>query len=469
MLALTYAALAYSASSCEYYRKVSDADCADACLASYISICPRSLVVQAGGLTSGSCADAGYSVGDGTISQKAGPCGTITFNKYTQSSALLTVIGSNAVPLVTFDGATATTFQFVELNDPVMGGQSHGTWAVGSAFGVMDGEVLDVPSLKAPGFIKAAADGTFADASSTIGGGLQLAVRSSTPEYAGFRVTFVAGTLSPSYACSGGGSIPFSRGCFKAKFSVPAGDEWSTVFIPFTSFSDKWSPATGEQTTTCAEDTDVCPTAETLAGIKRIELWAEGVDGKVHLEVMKIQAATQTAAPLLIDFAPLQSSPPAEFMSCSGPTQRALRFGISGRTTPTVPVVVDANETLADAVCCDTRTKPFAEPQFLFEAPDIALFSKLDEDVTTFYDSVCGLPLFRAPMNRTLAEFKADTQEHGWPSFRPAEVVTENVITDMETGYVTSKCGTHLGSYLPDSQGARWCMDLSCISGAAAA
>ena len=55
--------------------------------------------------------------------------------------------------------------------------------------------------------------------------------------------------------------------------------------------------------------------------------------------------------------------------------------------------------------------------------------------ITTFYDSVCGLPLFRAPMNRTLAEFKADTEEHGWPSFRDDEVVKENVrvLSDGET------------------------------------
>jgi len=47
-------------------------------------------------------------------------------------------------------------------------------------------------------------------------------------------------------------------------------------------------------------------------------------------------------------------------------------------------------------------------------------------------------------------------------------VVGENVVTDKASGYVTSKCGTHLGSYLPDSKGARWCMDLSCIAGVAA-
>merc|ERR1719201_1993274 len=126
------------------------------------------------------------------------------------------------------------------------------------------------------------------------------------------------------------------------------------------------------------------------------------------------------------------------------------------------------NESIAEAVCCDSRMKHFAETQFLFEAPDIALFSTLEKTsgVTTFYDSACGVPVFKAPVNRTLAEFKADTIEHGWPSFRDGEVVLDNVVTDKSTGFVTSKCGTHLGSYLPDSKGIpRWCIDLSCISG----
>mmetsp|Transcript_104722 Transcript_104722/g.327608 ORF Transcript_104722/g.327608 Transcript_104722/m.327608 type:complete len:277 (-) Transcript_104722:45-875(-) len=196
------------------------------------------------------------------------------------------------VKLATFDGAEGTTFTFKELNDPVMGGKSTGTWHVDSAghFGVLDGAVVNVPSLKAPGFIKAAADGSFPDASSALAGDLVLTVRSSTPEYKGFRVSFVSGTLSPGYACAGGGSIPLSRGCFKAKFSVPAGGDFVTVRVPFHDFSDKWSPATGEQTTTCAQDASVCPTAKTLGGIKRVELWAEGADGKVHLEVQSVSA-----------------------------------------------------------------------------------------------------------------------------------------------------------------------------------
>merc|ERR1712048_103431 len=179
-------------------------------------------------------------------------------------------MGAAPGSLVTFDGADGTTFNFKQLNDPVMGGQSSGTWSLGDGFGILDGEVVDVPSLSAPGFIKAAADGSFPDISAFADGNLVLSVRSSTPEYAGFRVTFVSGAVSPNFACAGGGSLPFSRGCFKNKFTVPAGDDFVDVKIPFNTFSDKSSSATGEQTTTCADDASVCPTASKLSKIQRV-------------------------------------------------------------------------------------------------------------------------------------------------------------------------------------------------------
>lgn len=46
---------------------------------------------------------------------------------------------------------------------------------------------------------------------------------------------------------------------------------------------------------------------------------------------------------------------------------------------------------------------------------------------TTFYDSVSGKPLFVAPKGRTFEEFVTESKSHGWPSFRDAEVVWENV------------------------------------------
>jgi len=207
---------------------------------------------------------------------------------------------SAAGTLVTFDGGAGTTFKFVELNDPVMGGQSTGTWSLGEGFGILDGNVVDVPSLKAPGFIKAAADGKFPDVSGFIDGSLVLTVRTSTPDYAGFRVTFVSGAASPPFSCAGGGALPFSRGCFKQKFKVPAGPDFVDIKLPFSTFSDKWSSATGEHTKECAVDKDVCPTASKLSKIQRIEFWGEGALGKLHLEVKAVAAEKPSGERLVV-------------------------------------------------------------------------------------------------------------------------------------------------------------------------
>ena len=76
--------------------------------------------------------------------------------------------------VVSFDGVKETTFSFKELNDPVMGGKSTGTWSLGDGYGILDGEVVNVPALSAPGFIKAAGDGSFPDMSAFIDGSLVL-------------------------------------------------------------------------------------------------------------------------------------------------------------------------------------------------------------------------------------------------------------------------------------------------------
>merc|ERR1712070_274945 len=144
------------------------------------------------------------------------------------------------------------------------------------------------------GFIEAygpfLGSGDFADASANIDGALVLSVRTTTPEYEGFRVTVASGTAQADYACSAGGALPGSDGCYKSNFSVPASEDFVDVVVPFSSFSDKWSSATGEQTTTCADDSSVCLTADNLAAIQRVGVWAEGKAGEVYLEIESIRA-----------------------------------------------------------------------------------------------------------------------------------------------------------------------------------
>ena len=228
--------------------------------------------------------------------------------KQPQVKSIIKTLSSSEISLVTFDGEPSTTFKFMQVNDPVMvssiqnvhntkkmyktpktndqtlqsyplnfqGGISSGTWSVNEEedFGIEEGTIRDVPSLQAPGFIKAEADGKFNDASSALSGDLILRVRSSTPDYPAFRVSF--GTY-------------YTRE-FKADFVVPTGESFSEIRIPFNMFSDKWDPGTGEQTVTCAEDPDVCPTLDSLKNLRRISVMAEGALGYANLEVKSISA-----------------------------------------------------------------------------------------------------------------------------------------------------------------------------------
>lgn len=118
---------------------------------------------------------------------------------------------------------------------------------------------------------------------------------------------------------------------------------------------------------------------------------------------------------------------------------------------------------LADRICCNNHV--FAEPSGYQEEPQVMLFDRLDPNAeTTFYDSVCGIPLFIAPRGRSFEDFKTESIHHGWPSFRPEETVTENV-NILDGGRMESTCGTHLGHNLPDDDGDRYCIDLVCIAG----
>ena len=86
------------------------------------------------------------------------------------------------------------------------------------------------------------------------------------------------------------------------------------------------------------------------------------------------------------------------------------------------------------------------------------------DEVTTYFDSVTGLPLFKAPIGRSFDEFVAESNVHGWPSFRDEEVVWENV-RSLSDGEMVSLTGTHLGHNLPDRTGNRYCINLVSIAG----
>lgn len=371
--------------------------------------------------------------------------------------------------IVTFDNAKSTTQKWKNLNDPVMGGQSNSTYKIDTTAKQVtwEGDVKIVPSLKAPGFCNLETSkmfGKFDDASGNTH--LLIRARTSTPAYQGFKLSFAADTLIPQFYS------------YKSNFYLK-GNDWQTVAIPLNNFSNDWSSFTGDcftkdpngkQHYCCdADHPKVCPSQKSLRDISQVGLWTEGQAGHFNIEVQWIGSGNLTKSRPVADVvaaAPVSAIPKGD-NTCSGPVQPKLMFNVTHRLAADyLPFPAPADETLAEAICCDKNFRAYAEPQQFFARPDVDLFAKIEKAGLpfTFYDPVCGIPLLTAPLNRTLAEWKAESTEHGWPSFRMNEIVSDNVVVS-KNGDVSSKCGTHLGGNLPDAKGPRLCLDLVCVSG----
>ena len=191
-----------------------------------------------------------------------------------------------------------------ETNDPVMGGRSTGSFKIlGNGNLQFTGEVVNVPKLKAPGFIKLetkqvggfhwgrfhfGGTGGFDDISSC--NAIVITARTGAP-FNGYRLSF--GT-SHNYKCSF-----FSSG-FKTHFELPPSTDFQKVQLPFHTFSNCNSDSTGEPSKTCVADSSVCPDKGTLRDVKTIGIWAEGAAGKVQLEVKSIAATGCTGSGVVV-------------------------------------------------------------------------------------------------------------------------------------------------------------------------
>ncbi len=165
-----------------------------------------------------------------------------------------------------------------------MGGKSTGTFSVDQTnhLGVFQGSVEIVSFLDAPGFIKAETSRgeSWPDASTCEG--LQFTLKSSTPSYKGFRVSF--GNKRPK------GSFPYTYG-FKTNLVLDSTTtDFQTIQLPFHEFTDKWDPGSGDAVVTCAENDEYCPHEEDKKSLYSIAVWGEGVKGKVDLQIQSVAA-----------------------------------------------------------------------------------------------------------------------------------------------------------------------------------
>jgi len=178
-----------------------------------------------------------------------------------------------------------------QMNDPVMGGRSTGSFHVEDHVGVFEGEVVNVPFLHAPGFIQARTVDRVAFPDVSRCTGLQLTVRTTATleedaaaaPYTGYRFSF-------GNAHAPGGKWHAYGFKTDLKAAWLSTDEFTDIVLPFSSFTDFWDDATGDPIHTCEENPLYCPDAATLQNMKTMAIWAEGVAGRVYLELKEIRA-----------------------------------------------------------------------------------------------------------------------------------------------------------------------------------
>ena len=231
LLATTVAAA--PSAPCTTYRRIVNTTCAQSCLGKMVGICPIALVVKAGHLDSGTCADVGYTVANGTITQKAGPCGKITFDEFLKPSLKQLQPASNDIPLVTFDGSDpATTYTFETVDDPVMGGKSHSKWSSLNSVGTWVGSVAIVPFLHSPGFctIRTTSGPQFANVTGTTK--LKLLARNNA--------TSNLQQFSLQLMTKGGVAPDGRQGTYSGAVTVPNTGEWVAVEAKWEDFELQW-------------------------------------------------------------------------------------------------------------------------------------------------------------------------------------------------------------------------------------
>ena len=131
------------------------------------------------------------------------------------------------------------------------------------------------------------------------------------------------------------------------------------------------------------------------------------------------------------------------------------------------PLRWESNPRTADKICCQNRNFVnhfLREGWGYWESTSFRESNKISErsHEVTFYDVASGLPVFIAPRGRSWITFLTEWKYTGWPSFRDAEVVWENVVV-LPDGETASVNGTHLGHNLPDGRN-RYHANLVCIS-----
>jgi hypothetical protein len=232
--------LSLSVAACDNYIKIDKATCAQICLNRTVGICPTALVVKTGDLHEDTCAAKGFTTPNGTMSVKAGPCGTISFDLFLTGSGDMNLaflelgslttasLSNDDIDLADFDGSS--DFKWTVVDDPVMGGQSKSYLDTTNNVGHWHGKVAIVPFLKSPGFCTIR---TGFDQFPNVAGTTEIKM------YVRNNATSKLERFMLQLETKGGRSGP-KQGTYSGNVTIPATGEWTEVSSRWADFELTW-------------------------------------------------------------------------------------------------------------------------------------------------------------------------------------------------------------------------------------
>jgi len=249
---------------------------------------------------------------------------------------------------------------------------------------------------------------------------------------------------------------------YKSHFTPKVG-EFSSVSIPINSFTDYWDDGTGEPIKTCQDNKIYCPDEKTLKDLKTISIWAEGVKGKVHLEIKSISAS-----------------------GCSAEAKAAV-VAATGRMCPAIPTSAKACKIKNidpefEPVCVTRQLAAEFQQRRCMPGEKAPYYKDADGN---FRCACCGALLWKPSTQFD----QLPAANWPWPSFHSPPIngsdglpnvchrgpgygiTNRNATQDLglgATGEVgCARCGIHLGDYFNDDTDGHdhYCINGVCMDG----
>jgi len=215
-----------------------------------------------------------------------------TYHKILHGASTSLTSGRSVIPLVSFaaDADPSLKHKWTAMNDPVMGGKSYSNVSVGDDMLRFTGKVAIVPFLGAPGFITAATGrglGPGGQSPLPPESFVDVSPARASPSLRTTSRTAIPATASPSATAMPSTQATTTRTASR-QTSIRRSARSAGRLDPVHELHRLLGRRHWQIGRLVRGVREYCPDVKTLANMKTMSIWAEGVEGRVHLEVRSI-------------------------------------------------------------------------------------------------------------------------------------------------------------------------------------